>query len=474
MRLLVDQQGTVTTVLGNSNKALFGFDPSTALVGRPLASFVNLFEAFRLQQQKHQQPQAAGQDDHGSSMPCFSQVALQYQLGAIEATNGVVNSDSPPGASTGTAVGSVATDDAMLLTILAQAAQEGRGASYRVGVRANPVPDDQICSTNGQGRLLRLSATGSGGANKGSAGAATSLHDMLVADQSSQKIRPAIMTIQVVEPSWGENGADGDGMNGLAGGLQFEVQLWRVDKLSGVLEVDQQLKVLRADESAGHIMGCAGAALQRKSLTSFLTTPESIKLAADLLMDDATQGKKASALKVGKNKPEVKIGPLLQTVGRHADGLPVQLTIQAVPKEGQGNKVMLRVKVDSPANTGSLSALLQLAGAATQDDSNPDAAAVASTAAAADNLSKTFKMHTGTDRRARTKAGADLLRDGLDSNQGDGREREHRGQAQFNAKSSRDGEQEGYRITAILGMVMMLQTLTTITREGIDAGMAVT
>jgi hypothetical protein len=44
------------------------------------------------------------------------------------------------------------------------------------------------------------------------------------------------------------------------------VQLWHAELLSGVLEVDSALKVLRADNVTGNMLGCKGSMLQRKML----------------------------------------------------------------------------------------------------------------------------------------------------------------------------------------------------------------
>jgi hypothetical protein len=49
------------------------------------------------------------------------------------------------------------------------------------------------------------------------------------------------------------------------------VQLWRAELLSGVLEVDQGLKVLRADDMTGNMLGCKGRMLQRKLLNRWET-----------------------------------------------------------------------------------------------------------------------------------------------------------------------------------------------------------
>lgn len=46
----------------------------------------------------------------------------------------------------------------------------------------------------------------------------------------------------------------------------MQVQLWRSDLLTGVLEVDQQLRVARADAAMGFMLGCATRTLHRKLL----------------------------------------------------------------------------------------------------------------------------------------------------------------------------------------------------------------
>lgn len=48
--------------------------------------------------------------------------------------------------------------------------------------------------------------------------------------------------------------------------MPLQVQLWRSERLSGVLEVDQNLKVIKADVAAGHMLGTQPAHLQKKLL----------------------------------------------------------------------------------------------------------------------------------------------------------------------------------------------------------------
>lgn len=212
-------------------RSLFGFAPEADLIGHSLASFVNLFEDFRVQQPQQQQlgPQVPGRSAAaaaGADQTRFSQLALD------------IGPKPEP-------------DDAALLTLLAQAAQQGGGAFYRVGVRARPLPEDQIGQARDQHHLQQQQQQ------------ASAASVLLAAVSGSHRLRPALLRVDVIETDWLQQ----HGGNVSLPELQFQVQLWSVEQLRAVLEVDGRLKVTKANPAACQMLGLSASTVQRKLLS---------------------------------------------------------------------------------------------------------------------------------------------------------------------------------------------------------------
>lgn len=190
--LTVDQRGTVLQT-SPSPKNLFGFDPQSELIGRPLAAFINVFEEFRMQQQQQgssSREGRAGASFLGGSSGAqdqYSKLALQIGPGPDESS-----SSAPPPA---------AADDSMLLTLLVHAAQEGSEACYRVGVHSRVLQPEQI----GQDRAATDNSQGV------DAGGKMSLLQVL-GKHGGNQLRPALMRIDVVQTDWTNESADNQGM----------------------------------------------------------------------------------------------------------------------------------------------------------------------------------------------------------------------------------------------------------------------
>lgn len=193
VKVTVDQRGIVLDT-SHSPRNLFGFDPQAELIGQPLAAFINVFEEFRLKQQQQGLNGRSGSNPGSASsngsrergkQEKYSQLALQIGPGP-EAANGALSAASG------------AADDAILLTLLAHAAQEGSEAYYRVGVRSAPLPLDQIGKTASEQAGI---AQGDG----------ASLLQML-GKRGGKQMRAALMRVDVVQPDWDNEDADKQGV----------------------------------------------------------------------------------------------------------------------------------------------------------------------------------------------------------------------------------------------------------------------
>jgi hypothetical protein len=202
----VDQRGVVLAA-SNSPKKLFGFDPAADLIGQPLAAFINLFEEFRVLQQ-----QRAGQQSGGSRGSAAGSNSLnggrtvneQYSRLALEMGPRPDQQDIPVGQ------GAAAVDDCMLLTLLAQAAQEGSEACYRVGVHSVPLSTDSI--GKGVDQQQQQEAAG--------------LSKLLAAlgGNGGVKVRPAVMRVEVMETDWTLEDAGSQGVKLQVCGWQYSRQ----------------------------------------------------------------------------------------------------------------------------------------------------------------------------------------------------------------------------------------------------------
>lgn len=191
--LTVDQRGTVLQT-SPSPKNLFGFDPQSELIGRPLAAFINVFEEFRMQQwQQQQQGSSSGRawgagSSSSGTQDQYSKLALQVGPG-------------PDGSPSSALTPAAAADDSMLLTLLAHAAQEGSEACYRVGVHSHVLQPEQI----GHDRSVTDNSHGVDADGKMSL-----LH--VLGKRGGNQLRPALMRVDVVQTDWTCESADNQGM----------------------------------------------------------------------------------------------------------------------------------------------------------------------------------------------------------------------------------------------------------------------
>jgi hypothetical protein len=86
----------------------------------------------------------------------------------------------------------------MMLLLLAQAAQEGSEACYRVGVRATPLAADKIGLAADQQRQDQA--------------AGLSLLLAALEGRGSTKLRPALMRVDVLETDWTQQDAGSQGV----------------------------------------------------------------------------------------------------------------------------------------------------------------------------------------------------------------------------------------------------------------------
>eukprot|EP00775_Hariotina_reticulata_P013181 gene13181-13312_t len=377
-RLVVDQRGVVVAVPGTLNRHLFGFDGKD-LVGRPLAAFINLFEDFRVEQATQQQLQQRLKEQFGSNAPSSDgsapaiQVTLDMHLDVSDKRAGAAPSGMH-GAAFGSVTGAAdvsGMDDSMLLSILARAAQEGGSASYRVGVRPCPLKEKQI-GNNLSRSLFNTTAGGvsaagsaswfahvSSGGEKGAAVLAT-------LKGAAVKVRPAILMVDVAD----EDADFGAAVDQGTGAAHFVVDLWRADVVRGCLELDPRMRIIKADAAVGQLLGCSSKLILGMKIMRLLTIPIHV-MSSDDMLRDTTSGK-LSAMK--KKVSQATVGPIIKATGKHADGTPVRLLLQAVPKDAQNNgRLLIRLLYDKPLTNGNLQAMLQLAGATTNSVSGTGA-----------------------------------------------------------------------------------------------------
>eukprot|EP00878_Enallax_costatus_P023700 GHUV01025232.1.p1 GENE.GHUV01025232.1~~GHUV01025232.1.p1 ORF type:complete len:290 (+),score=39.08 GHUV01025232.1:210-1079(+) len=206
----VDQKGTVIAVEGSPPVTLFGFEAQTDLLGRSLASFINLFKDFR--DALHERNSKG--------------VDLEPASPKGQRDLDMLTSNNPQHSSSGLS-GSSASDDALLLTILAQAAQAGTGLSYRVGVRAMPLDEEGLTNSVRVGEFS--AAGGRDGTISGGSAVAGDFAALLSAlgGQTAKKLVPAIMTVDVIEQDLSADGGDAVGLSAISAGLHFTVSLDR-------------------------------------------------------------------------------------------------------------------------------------------------------------------------------------------------------------------------------------------------------
>jgi hypothetical protein len=200
LALTVDQRGIVLDTSASPSN-LFGFEPQSELIGLPLAAFINVFEEFRIKQQKQQQgaSSATARAAASSSLSGDRTMNAQYSRLALQIGPGPEPAD---GSASNGATAAAGDDDAILLTLLAHAAHEGSEACYRVGVRASPLASDQIGQTASQQQQTQK--------GQGSGGGSSLLQAL--GNRRDVKLRPALMRIDVIDPDWTQEDAASQGV----------------------------------------------------------------------------------------------------------------------------------------------------------------------------------------------------------------------------------------------------------------------
>ncbi|PNH03659.1 Tiny macrocysts protein B [Tetrabaena socialis] len=147
--------------------------------------------------------------------------------------------------------------------------------------------------------------------------------------------------------------------------LCLEVELWRADLLSGVLEVDENGKVLRADATcslgqSGLILGMSPSMLLGSSVADLLPLPlggvevlfEHSRPTAGIAggtFDDKTALVARGGLKQRKSTKR-KVGePIVLTARHQGDGCAVELWVQAVRRAGPAGSAYLVLHPARPA-----------------------------------------------------------------------------------------------------------------------------
>ncbi|GIL43455.1 hypothetical protein Vafri_932 [Volvox africanus] len=136
----------------------------------------------------------------------------------------------------------------------------------------------------------------------------------------------------------------------------IRVSLWRADLLTPVLEVDANgcIAAMVGDDLAppGLLFGVPTSAMMYRSLYSFLQLQD--RSVAGLFHDPGTA--KRGGLKTTAKEAN-KIGTLREVTGRHSDGEPLELTLQAVVKESTPSRTYVVLKPRKPSK-GSRATLL--------------------------------------------------------------------------------------------------------------------
>lgn len=146
-------------------------------------------------------------------------------------------------------------EDESLLVMLGVRAEQNCDVIYRVGV-CNPYSEDELAKGEG------VSVSGAAASTFGEQ--AKDKSALLGALRSHHKVKAAIMTLGMVHSS--EDGdtnisADAD----VSKVPVLEVNLWRSDGLTALVETDSKLGIVRADPAAGLMFGVTPMALLRKS-----------------------------------------------------------------------------------------------------------------------------------------------------------------------------------------------------------------
>ncbi|PNH12265.1 Tiny macrocysts protein B [Tetrabaena socialis] len=369
LRLTLDLSGTVTDIDAAPTE-LFGVDPN-ALRGQSISRLIDLFK-----------PQAldglTGPAD-AARKPAPSAGALgtcddlpEDALGGDRA-----GGSGSPGASRGTAAAADVRTARALLE-LAKRSSAAPSISWRVGFTLPPDaearleleqlalvlgPDEVQAAAELMGmktipaimrvRLVRkprtawkAPETAAAAADRGRR-ASTESNDRTLSG-SSLLLRQAGAVAESTE-----------GASIPAASLCLEVELWRADQLSGVLEVDDQGRVLRADATcplgqSGLVLGAATSTLLGCSVADLLPLPPGgVEALFDPITaeggvagpDEAVRGglkrRKSTKRKVGE--------PTVMTVRHCSDGCAMELRVQVVRRAGPMGSAYLLLHPASPA-----------------------------------------------------------------------------------------------------------------------------
>jgi hypothetical protein len=199
MILQLNHKGVVLSVNHHAPKSMFGFPPS-CLVGRPLATFINIFKEWR---------EKFGEDES-------------------------------------------------LLVLLGLRSGSNQDVVLRVGI-CNPMSDEEIVQAQrAEAGNIGSSTDGLGAAER----PATS--KLLAALQRRRRDRPAIMTLSLMHMSE-EDEAKAATDAGADSAAAISIELWHAEGLSGLVEVDNQLSITRAESAAALMFGMSQRAVLHTS-----------------------------------------------------------------------------------------------------------------------------------------------------------------------------------------------------------------
>ncbi|EFJ47903.1 hypothetical protein VOLCADRAFT_104960 [Volvox carteri f. nagariensis] len=168
---------------------------------------------------------------------------------------------------------------------------------------------------------------------------------------------------------------------------RVRVTLWRRDRLTSVLELDEELIIRRASPLTGLITGLPTSAMLRKPLSRFLNIPHSAswdKLVAATRQPGHGHHKK-SALKATTDRGS--ISPVMAFIGPHPDSGTMRLMVQGVQTLGPGGRPKVTLTM------------------------HPDTTFVGAHA----NLMRVLRLNADIDRRATADGGAVADDDGVRS-----------------------------------------------------------
>ncbi|GIM04910.1 hypothetical protein Vretimale_9369 [Volvox reticuliferus] len=131
---------------------------------------------------------------------------------------------------------------------------------------------------------------------------------------------------------------------------RVRITLWRRDRLSSVLELDEELVIRRASPLTGLITGLPTTAMLRTAFGRFVNLPDSAsweKLVAAACQQVHQHHNKKSAMKATSDRGN--ISPVMAFIGPHPDSGTMRLMVQGVQTLGPGGrpKVTLTMHPDT-------------------------------------------------------------------------------------------------------------------------------